>query len=614
MHGIAPRWTSALLFVIALCAATLAPLERPLRAQRATQRAAPRTGPLRDGQPVRGWTILTDSEPEARVVIAAARGYGINHLELSHQVVMNLREVRNDTTRALVNRLTDAAHGAGIREVVVWDHALYDLDYYPARFRTGPGDTIDLDDPAFWRWLKQDYRELLDRVPKVDGIVLTFIETGARGERQHSARLTTAEEKLAAVVNAVADVVIGERHLNLYARTFAYTHEEYRNIIAAVNLFNPGVRLLMKETPHDFFLTHPNDLFAGTIERPTVVEFDAAGEFNGQGAIASTWPEYMLGRARDLLRRPYVVGYTARTDRYGATRIVGHPAEIDLYALARVSADNRVTTDRVYDDFITARYGRASLPLVKRAFRNAFGIVSSSLYTLGTNVANHSALDYDAYSSSYARHVSGKWMQPPVAHVGHGVDRELHYWKDIVSHLAPPWAKTSSGAQWNEVPWVMQQGWVQPGEQMDEEYLGLAVTEKSWGVRRAEESLAAIDSARGVLRGLDYRELHALFERTLLTARLHRAVASAYFGFRVWARGAPYRTDSATHTLQEGLREIVDVSAAIRAYPDKPPVGQWNWAADAEQAMRYHDWITTGWPRATRGVPNPYGGLAFTVE
>lgn len=29
--------------------------------------------------------------------------------------------------------------------------------YYPARFRTGPGGTLDLDDPAFWAWLKQDY-------------------------------------------------------------------------------------------------------------------------------------------------------------------------------------------------------------------------------------------------------------------------------------------------------------------------------------------------------------------------------------------------------------------------------------------------------------------------
>ena len=36
----------------------------------------------------------------------------------------------------------------------------------------------------------------------------------------------------------------------------------------------------MKETPNDFFLTHPNDRYAGTIARPTVMEFDIAGDWS----------------------------------------------------------------------------------------------------------------------------------------------------------------------------------------------------------------------------------------------------------------------------------------------------------------------------------------------
>ena len=567
------------------------------------QRAPVARGPLRAEEQVRGWTILSDREPDALAVIRATRDYGINHLELSHELVMDLNEVRDDGKRALLERLTDSAHAAGIREVVLWDHALYGLSYYPERFRTGPGGTIDLDDPAFWTWLKQDYREMLDRVPKVDGIVLTFVETGARAERQYSRTMTTPQEKLAAVVNAVADVVIGERKLNLYARTFSYTHEEYRAIIGAVDRFHPGVRLLMKETPHDFFLTHPNDRYAGTIARPTVIEFDAAGEFNGQGQIAITWPEYMLGRARDLLRRPHVIGYTARTDRYGGTRLVGRPAEIDLYALARFVKDPNISADRVTAEFVTSRYGAAARPYVTRAFRNAFDIATSSLYTLGTNTANHSRLDYDAYVSSYARHVSGKWIEPPVARVRHGVNRDLHYWRDVVDRLAPPSAKAPNGAQWREVPWVRDSGWIRPGEQMDEATLRLVLTEKRWGVTKARESLRAIEEGRRALRPADYAELHALFERTLLTARLHEAVASAYFGFRVWTRGDSFRTPMVTRAVRDGLRDIAAVSALMRNYPAKPPAGQWEWAKDADQAMRYHELITSGWPK--------YGGMAF---
>ena len=40
--------------------------------------------------------------------------------------------------------------------------------------------------------------------------------------------------------------------------------------------------------------------------------------------------------------------------------------------------------------------------------------------------------------------------------------------------------------------------------------------------------------------------------------------------------------------------------------------GQWNWVEDADEAMRYYDWITkSGWPKDTRGFANPYGGLTF---
>jgi hypothetical protein len=573
-----------------------------------------RTGPLAPAEAVRGWTILSDSLPEDLAVIAAARRYDINHLELSHEVIMDLKDVRDARKQRLAATLADAAHRAGIREVVVWDHALYDLDYYPKQFRTGPNGTLDLDDPAFWAWLKQDYRDLLDRLPQADGLVLTFIETGARAERQRSAKLKTPQEKLAAVVNAVADVVIGERHLTLYARTFAYTHAEYDNIVGAVDLFRPGVRLLMKETPHDFFLTHPNDFFAGRLARPTVMEFDVAGEFNGQGLIANTWPQYVLGRWRDFARRPHVVGYTARTDRYGATRLIGRPSEVNLWALKRAVEAPDVSAEQVTDEFITGRYGAASLPQVRAAFANAFDVVTSTLYTLGTNVASHSALDYDPYNSSWARHVSGKWIEPPVAHVAHGVNRDLHYWTDVVDHLAPAWAKTDRGAQWDEVPWVKKNGWVTPGDHMDATFLGYVRAEKDYGVAKARASLAHVDSARAALADSDWRDLHAYFERTLLTARLHRAVSTAYFGYRVWARGGEHRTPEVTAAVRDALGELEEVAAAIKAYPLKPPPGQWSWVEDADTALRYRDWITKGWPKETRGVPNPYGGLAFPVR
>ncbi len=610
-----PQYVLSVL-AIAMTVGVIAP--RTTIAARPAERSSGQSGhgPLRADQPIRGWTILSDSEPDADAVIAAAPSYQINHLQLSHLLVNDLREIREPERRAKVQRLLKAAHSAGIQEVVLWDHALYDLDYYPARFRTGPGNTIDLDNPAFWEWLRQDYRDLLDFVPGVDGLILTFIETGARAERQHSTKLPTSQDKLAAVVNAVADVVVGERRLNLYARTFSYTHEEYDSIVGAVAKFaRPEIRLMMKETPHDFFLTHPNDFFAGTIARPTLVEFDIGAEFNGQGIIANTWPEHILARARDLLKRPHVTGYVARTDRYGTTRVIGRPSEINLFALARFAEDAQVTAEEVYDAFITKRYSAASVPHVKAAFRNAFDIVTSTLYTLGTNTANHSALDYDPYASSYARHVSGKWLDPPIVFLRHDLNRELHYWKDVVDRLAPPWAKTPKGAQLDEVPWVLQRGWLHDEERMDAGVLQDVLTEKAYGVRLAEASVARIEAAQSALSERDYRDLLQHFQQTRLTARLHRAVAAAYFGFRVWARGEPHRTAPLTTTVREALAEIPVIAQQIQDYPARPPVGQWNWTEDATAARRYFEQITrTGWPKQTRGITNPYGGMTFPLQ
>lgn len=571
--------------------------------------------PLDLHEPVKGWIILSDNLEHGYEVIDRAPAYDINHLQLSHHVIHDLRHVRDRERLDLAKAFLKRAHDNGIQEVVVWDRSLYDLDYYPDEFKTGPGGTIDLDNPAFWEWFKNDYREMLDMIPEIQGLILTFIETGARAEEQHSVHLKSNEEKLAAVVNAVASVVIGERNLNLYARTFSYTYEEYNNIVGAVNLFEyPEIRLMMKETPHDFFLTHPNDFFAGSINRPTIIEFDTGGEFNGQGIVANTWPEYMLARWSDFLSREHIIGYAARTDRYGDTRAVGRPSEINLYALKRYMENRSVDADDIYDEFITSTYNEAALPFIKAAFKNAFDIVTAVFYTLGTNTTNHSGLNYDPYKSHWARHVSGKWIDPPLVSVKHGVNRDFHYWSDIINTLAPDWAK-AGGTQLNEVPWVVENQWLSRGELMNETYLGYIKTEKAYGVELAEESLMQIEKAKPYLPETSYQALYHHFNRTVLTARLHKAVATAYFGYRVYARGEGFHTPTLRKEINEALSELIEVAALIKAYPVQPPTGQWDWASDAEMAMTYYGWITGGtWPEKTSGFDTGLNGIVFKPQ
>lgn len=566
--------------------------------------------PLNDTLKIRGWTLLSDDLESGDKVLDHIEEYKINHIQLSHHIIHDLRHVKDTARLKKIQYFIKKAHDKGVEEVVVWDRSLYNLDYYPDKFKIGPKKLINLDDPEFWEWFKEDYRKMLDLIPDIQGIVLTFIETGARVENQYSAKMRSNQEKLAAVVNAVASVVIEERNLKLYARTFSYTYAEYENIIGAIELFeNPDIVLMMKETPHDFFLTHPNNPFPGKIERPTIIEFDACGEFNGQGIIANTWPEYIKERWMDFLNRKEVVGYVARVDRYGDTRIIGRPSEINLYALKRIAEDITVSTDSIYKEFIMRKYNSEAYPFIETAFKNSYDIITSILYTLGTSTANHSSLFYDPYNSHWARHVSGKWLDPPVIHVKHNVNKKFHYWKDIINHLAPPWAK-KGGAHLNEIPWVIENNWIDGKELMNQEYLEFVVQEKEFGIRLAKESLLEIERTKDILTEVQFDELYHYFKRTLLTAQLHKSVAIIYYGYRVHGRGKDFQSQDLLQKINTALEELKIIANEIIEYPNKPSVGQWNWIKDAENALMYYDWVTNGkWPKKISGFDTGLDGV-----
>ena len=541
------------------------------------------------GNSVQGWNILSNNEDLALKVIERAKSYDINHLQLSHQIIMDLRHAKNPQRAAMVNRLTEKAHNTGIENVYVWDHALYPLDYYPRKFRTGPDSLINLDNPEFWQWIKNDYRTMLDLVPDIDGVILTFIETGAHVEDQYSEVLSTEEEKLAAMVDTLASVLIDERNLDLYVRTFVYNKAELSSMIKCINMVkNPKLRVMTKEVPHDFFLTHPVAEFVNQIAFPTIIEFDAAHEYNGQGIVTSMFPEVHLERWDYYKDLPNVVGYVARTDRYNNTTIINNPAEINLYAIKEGVENESVNVDSVYHQFISKNYGRRSVDYLIPAFKKAHPIITSSFYTLGLNINSHSRLQYND-NSAYMRHVSGKWMDNPVIHIGHNVNKDFHYWKDVVNHLAPAWYKKDQGTQLaRESQWVLENDWLQPVELLNETYLRDILTEKAFAVEQAAEGLELVKGAKGLVNDQKkYDTLLHVFERTLLTSKLYEATAKLYFGYRVFAQDPV--SDFAENMIKEGLEETKNICLEMQEYPHKGPTGQFDWEEDIYRALAYYN-------------------------
>ncbi len=538
---------------------------------------------------VKGWNILSNQEDLSQMVIDSSSNYEINHLQISHKIIMDLRHAKNPERAAMVNRLTKRAHDAGVEEVCIWDHALYYLDYYPEKFRTGPDSLINLDNPEFWQWIKNDYREMLNLLPDIDGIILTFIETGAHVEDQYSEIYKTEEEKLAAMVDTLASVIIDERNLKLYVRTFVYNKAELSSMLKCINLVkNPKLRVMTKEVPHDFFLTHPVAEFVKQIKFPTIIEFDAAHEYNGQGIVASAFPEVHLYRWNYYKKLPNVIGYVARTDRGGNTTIINNPAEINLYVLNK--AFDTGAGNQWYQDFICENYGCEAAQYLVPALQLSHGIISSSFYTLGININSHSRLDW-LDNSSYQRHVSGKWMDKPIADIGHGVNKKLHYWKDVVNHLAPAWYKNAEGSQLaKESQWVLDSGWLQPEEMMDTTFLNYVLEEKAFGVAKAEEALELVKQAKPLVKNNRmYDTLLYVFERTQLTAQLYEATAKLFFGYRVYARGEAYRSKKVQKTINEGLEQTMEVALKMKDYPHPGPIGQFDWQEDIYRGLGYYN-------------------------
>ena len=142
---------------------------------------------------------------------------------------------------------------------------------------------------------------------------------------------------------------------------------------------------MVKEVPHDFYLTHPVQSYIDRLDRPVLIEFDAGHEYSGQGIIANTFVEKMSERWRYYQQFDNVIGYVARTDRYGDTKIINRPSEIQLYAFDALNKNPEISDEEIYDEFIGAVYGIDAIPYLKPAFQNAYDIVTSSCYS--TNIA-----------------------------------------------------------------------------------------------------------------------------------------------------------------------------------------------------------------------------------
>lgn len=565
----------------------------------------------------RGWNFLSNNKELNLEKLDSAAAWGVNHIELTHyQLCHDLKDMKDEKRREDVNYFTKEAHKRGIENVYLWDHAFYNMDYYPDRFKVEPEKEqnlahhttkfaggihkqLNLDDPEFWKWVYNDYDSLLAFTPDIDGIVLTFIETGSYVIYQHSEKAPTNSDKIAMLVDSLANYFINKKGLGLTVRTFIYNQFEKESVLNGIKkIKNTDIKVMMKMMPHDWFLTYPYQDYVAEIPFPVVIEYDCGMEYAGENIIANSFPEYFTNAFKYYNKYDNVIGFCARTDRFETTSAIGTPGELNLWILSQLAKDTSLTADELTTTYLTNRYGAKALPYLKDAYLKAYDFILSTMYTMGTHTANHSRLNFHR-QNIYSSHTTGEWYAPDdqIITVEHGVNKSFHFYKDVLNKLSFPVYKTDTAAMCRDICWVMDSAWLDGEERMDWEFLNYIVTEKDYGVNLANEMLEDVEEAKPFISEADYNDLYHTFNRSLIFAKERRGAAKAVYGYRLWNKSEEDQTDELKQIILGGLNEAEEMLTKIDNYPVYVPLGQWRWTRDMESFNIYKKAILEeGWP------------------
>lgn len=338
----------------------------------------------------REWVLLDDDAEYLRTVIPLAAQEGLTGVQLSHAICMSAADALVEPRLSLIREAAALAKAQGL-SVSVWAHEL-EADVVA-------GGPVRLDEELAAR-LAEKYARLFDAIPDLDGVVLTLAETHTRVMGEGVSSDLTPAERVAWLVRAVA-AGCGARELTV--RTFAHTRPEIEAIVDGLRLLAqnppPGLRVMSKDTPHDFHFFYPHNPALGAVGGlPQTVEVDLGCEYWGSGALLCAMPDYLAWRMRHALGRG-CTGAAARISR-GDRHAHGTPNECNIYVFDRLSGDVDADPRALLREWLAASYGEESADALLPVFLRSFEACALTFYALGEWMNDHSQLP--SYSYAYA--------------------------------------------------------------------------------------------------------------------------------------------------------------------------------------------------------------------
>ncbi len=312
---------------------------------------------------VRGWILLTYDMDYLRGIIGKAPDYGINHIQLSHDILHHADEALSDEQkRRDVNELAALCH-ANKMSCYVWTHEVRQPE--PEMMKDGKV----VIDAAFWKWIRDRYIRFFAACPDVDGLVISFSE---------------GDFTIDSPDEVTSDYTVEEMYQHLIRTVYDVCHEHGKTLM--VRKFSDAALQAILDAPEDLIVMQKctiadwqvysaNNPNLGTYgNHRQICEFDLAGEYDGQGGVPWCAPGYLQSRFRFAAGRG-MSGMVARIDRNGRNAF-GTPNEINIDFYSELLKDPDADVNVFWKRWAEKRFGKNAAPAAIEALRPTFDLTN----------------------------------------------------------------------------------------------------------------------------------------------------------------------------------------------------------------------------------------------
>ena len=352
---------------------------------------------------VNGWIILSGDSTQIFNTIKEAGKYGVNHIQFSHHLIMNIDDLLGSSSEAyyrtsVINKGTELAHSLGMK-VYVWCHEFSVEDNSQKEICYSPNSPI-------WEQRKKAYSEGLKKIPEIDGIILMYGSSPLPPWRttcncdwckEHGLTDTKSDsvqsKRIKILTEHIGSYITRDMNKELFVRTFVHEPEEitwYTNGLSGVK--NVPFKTMHKSPVQDWQPYNPHNACIKSIPgKDFVVENDAAGEYLGVSVLPYCAPGYYLYRL-NYMKEKDGIGTVTRAG-IGERSVLNTPNFVNLYTVCAFDRNTNVSLDEVWNGAISELYKglveKEALPILKELFERTFFIRLKSNFVLGIWAYDH---------------------------------------------------------------------------------------------------------------------------------------------------------------------------------------------------------------------------------